>query len=512
MRELLVNIAPGETRAALVEDGVLQELQLERSAQRGLVGNLYKGRIVRVLPGMQAAFVDIGLARTGFLHAGDIAPGSSALPLRAAPADPVADADANADAADADAGEAGTRTATRLAIDALVSEGDELLVQVIKDPIGGKGARLSSYLSLASRLLVYLPYGAGVGISARISAEPERNRLRTLLQPLLAPAGGYIVRTAAEHASAPQLGAEMAYLQRLWQHVRERRRECRAGTLVHEELPLALRVLRDELSGAVTRLRVDCAQQVEPMRAFAAEFMPQALPQIEHHQGPQPLFDQYGIDAQIGRALERKVPLDCGGYLVIDQTEALTTIDVNTGAYVGQHSLEETSLRTNCEAALAIAQQLRLRNIGGIIVIDFIDMELEEHRQQLLAQFQAALAGDRARSQLAGVSSLGLVEMTRKRTRESLGRLLCEPCSECEARGFRKSPESVARELYREVLRRIRPDVPRPSTALAHPRVIEWLQLARPPLLPQLEQALGRPLRLTAQALNGVEHYEVICD
>src|SRR5438045_5628277 len=372
--EILVNIAPRETRAAIRENGVVQEIHIERASRRGLVSNLYKGRVSRVLPGMQAAFVEIGLERTAFLHAADIA-GSAAddtvvgAPLASAP--PVED------------------------IRRLVSAGDDILVQVIKDPIGTKGARLSTFVALPSRYLVYLPRGESIGVSSRIEDEAERTRLKTAVAELVAPGagGGYIVRTAAQGATAESLREDMAYLAKLWEHVRGRAVAAPPGTVVHEDLPLSLRVLRDELARGVSRVLVDSPHEHERMQEFAATFMTGTAPVIELYTGPRPLFDLNGVEEEIAKALDRKVPLKSGGHLVIDQTEAMTTIDVNTGAYVGHRNLEETIFRTNLEAAVGIARQLRLRNLGGIIIIDFIDMRDEPHRRAVLAALERALAG-----------------------------------------------------------------------------------------------------------------------
>ena len=423
--EILVNVAPAETRAALVEDGIVQELYVERRRRRGLVSNLYQGRVMRVLPGMQAAFIDIGLERTAFLHAADVASPPpdetvvSLVPLGAAAVEDVR---------------------------RLLSAGDDILVQVIKDPIGTKGARLTTYITLPARFLVYLPRGDGIGVSARIEDEGERQRLKAAVAQLRGPEtdGGYILRTAAQAVSIESLREDMEYLRKLWRHVRARATEAPAGTLVHEDLPLPLRILRDELSRGVVRVLVDSVAEHARMTAFATEFMPATATRIELHGGPRPVFDLHAVEEEIVKALERKVPLKSGGHLVIDQREAMTTIDVNTGGYVGHRNLEETTFRTNLEAAASIGRQLRLRNLGGIIIIDFIDMHDESHRRQVLAALEHSLAGDRAQTRIVNLSPLGLVEMTRKRTRESLEHLLCEPCRSCEGRGFVKTPKPSA--------------------------------------------------------------------
>jgi ribonuclease G len=491
--EILVNVAPRETRAAILESGVVQELHIERTSRRGLVSNLYKGRVSRVLPGMQAAFVEIGLERTAFLHAADIAHSASTDTLvNSAPASlpPVED------------------------IRRLVTCGDDILVQVIKDPIGTKGARLTTFVALPSRYLVYMPRGEGIGVSARIEDEPERSRLKTLLAELTAASGGagggYIVRTAAQGATSENLREDMTYLAKLWDHVRSRAAEVAAGSVVHEDLPLTLRVLRDELARGVSRVLVDSPREYERMRAFSAAFMPQGAPGIELYSGPRLIFDLNGIEEEIAKALDRKVPLKSGGHLVIDQTEAMTTIDVNTGAYVGHRNLEETIFRTNLEAAVSIARQLRLRNLGGIIIIDFIDMRDEPHRRAVLSALERALAGDRAQTHIVSLSPLGLVEMTRKRTRESLEHLLCEPCPSCEGRGFVRTPETVCNEIFREIVRQSRQFASRELLILAHQDVVDRLLDEESATLGELEAQVGRPIRLQVEALYGVDQYDVV--
>jgi ribonuclease G len=491
--EILVNVAPRETRAAILESGVVQELHIERISRRGLVSNLYKGRVSRVLPGMQAAFVEIGLERTAFLHAADIAHSASSDTLvNSAPASlpPVED------------------------IRRLVNCGDDILVQVIKDPIGTKGARLTTFVALPSRYLVYMPRGEGVGVSARIEDEPERTRLKTLITELVATGpgsgGGYIVRTAAQGVAPESMREDMTYLAKLWEHVRTRVAEVPPGSVVHEDLPLALRVLRDELARGVSRVLVDSAREYQRMREFAATFMPQGTPGIELYAGPRPIFDLNGVEEEIAKALDRKVPLKSGGHLVIDQTEAMTTIDVNTGAYVGHRNLEETIFRTNLEAAVSIARQLRLRNLGGIIIIDFIDMRDEPHRRAVLSALERALAGDRAQTHIVSLSPLGLVEMTRKRTRESLEHLLCGPCPSCEGRGFIRTPETVCNEIFREIVRQSRQFASRELLILAHQDVVDRLLDEESATLGELEAQVGRPIRLQVEALYGVDQYDVV--
>jgi len=489
--EILLNIAPRETRAAMLENAVVQEIHIERTGRRGLVSNLYKGRVSRVLPGMQAAFVEIGLQRTAFLHAADIAGSTlddTVVTAQLTGGPPLED------------------------IRRLLNAGDDILVQVIKDPIGSKGARLSTFISLPSRYLVYMPRGEAIGVSARIEDEVERTRLKGLLAELLTPGvdGGYIVRTAAEGAAADSLREDMAYLSRLWEHVRTRAAQATPGSVVHEDLPLSLRVLRDELGPGVSRVLVDSPREHARMQEFAAAFMPGAVPLIELYAGPRALFELHGVEEEIAKALERKVQLKSGGHLVIDQTEAMTTIDVNTGAYVGHHNLEETIFRTNLEAAVSIARQLRLRNLGGIIIIDFIDMRDEPHRRAVLAALERALAGDRAQTHIVSLSPLGLVEMTRKRTRESLEHLMCQPCPSCAGRGQIRTPETVCNEIFREIVRQSRQFASRELLILAHQDVVDRLLDEESATLAELEAQIGRPIRLQVEALYGVDHYDVV--
>ena len=484
--EILINASTHEARAAVVENGVLQEIFLERASRRGLISNIYKGRVSRVLPGMQAAFIEIGLERTAFLHASDIF-----------------------DPRHADTGIEPPRTES---IRSLVAEGNEILVQVVKDPLGTKGARLTTYVTLPSRYLVYMPQGSGVGVSARIENEGERERLRAAVLAGLESneSAGYIVRTAAEDAPAEALRADMVFLRKLWQVVREKGLRARPGELVHGDLPLHLRILRDLLRPDVGRVLVDQPAAFREMQEFAGTFIPDALRRIELYREPRPVFELHHVEEEIQKALERKVQLKSGGHLVIDQTEAMTTIDVNTGAFVGHRNLEETIFRTNLEAAVAIARQLRLRNLGGIIIIDFIDMEEPEHRRQVLQALEKAMRDDHVKTNISSVSPLGLVEMTRKRTRESLEHLLCQSCPTCEGRGFVKTAETVCYEVFREIMRQARQFECQQLMVLAHQDVIERLLDEESSALGELELITGKPIRLQTEALYSVDQYDVV--
>ena len=483
--EILVNVTPREVRAALLENGVLQEALIERASHRGLVNNLYMGRVSRVLPGMQAAFVDIGIERTAFLHASDIA--RSRHEERA-----NGEADIN--------------------IRDLVEEGADLLVQVLKDPLGTKGARLTTHVTIPSRYIVMMPQSAGIGVSARIEDDAERERLRQCMENItdLDSPPGYIVRTAAEGATAEALRADMLFLERLWAAVEESRAEAGSAELVYEDLPLAVRVLRDLLGAETERVRVDSDPLFARMKDFADRFMPDISPMIERYTGERPIFDLYGVEDEIQRALQRKVPLKSGGYLIFDQMEAMTAIDVNTGAYVGHRNLEETVFRTNLEAAVAIARQLRLRNLGGIIIIDFIDMIEEEHRRQVFQALSGWLAGDHAKTQIMAVSPLGLIEMTRKRNRESLEHVLCQPCPSCEGRGFVKTPETVCYEIFREILRQHGQFDFQELLVLARPDIIERLLDEGSAGVAELEELTGSPIRLQSEGLYAPDQFDVV--
>jgi ribonuclease G len=481
--EILVNVAQRETRVALLEGGQLQEIYVQRADRHGLVGNVYLGRVKRVLPGMQAAFVDIGLERTAFLHVSDLAQAVR---------------------------QNGEETPD---IRRYLHEGDELLVQIQKDPLGSKGARLTTQISIPSRYLVLLPDGAGAGVSVKIEDEAERDRLKQLVTRLMTEqgvAGGYIVRTAGEGAGEAALAADMQFLARLWQSVQEKAKTVAAGTLVHGDLPLVMRILRDLLGTEVERVRIDSREGWQQLVIFARQFVPEMEPRIELYEGEGPIFDLYGIEDELARALERRVPLKSGGHLVIDQTEAMTTVDVNTGGYVGHRNLEETILKTNLEAAQAIARQLRLRNLGGIIIVDFIDMQDPAHREGVLRALEKALVRDPAKTVISEMSALGLVQMTRKRTRESLEHILCEPCPACGGRGRVKTIETVCNEIFREIMRSARQFDARALVVLASPDVVARLLDEQSGVIAELEELVHRPIRLQAESLYPQESFDVV--
>ena len=507
--ELLINVTPQETRVAVIENGVVQEILIERSNRRGLVGNIYKGKVCRVLPGMQAAFVEVGLARAAFLHASDVVP-SGVAREHVALTQPGESDDPPALAA---------RVVPN--ITELLHEGQELLVQVIKDPLGSKGARLTMHLSIPARYLVFMPGAGSVGVSQKIEDEAERARLRELVRAFVrervagahaANTPGYIVRTAAESVSEQMLVRDMEFLDRLWDNLCQRAREARAPAMVHEDLALALRTLR-ELSGAgLERIRIDSRETYRRAIEFTRHYIPEITQRIEHYGdgGERPIFELHGVEGEIQKALSRKVQLKSGGHLVIDQTEAMTTIDVNTGAYVGFRNLEETTFKTNLEATQAVARQLRLRNLGGIIIIDFIDMPSEEHRRQVLRALDKSLARDPIKTQISDVSALGLVQMTRKRTRESLEHVLCEPCPTCAGRGTIKSPSTVCYEIFREILREARQFDAARLLVLASPEVIDTLVDEESAGFAELEAFIGKPITLQAETQYFREQFDVV--
>ncbi len=478
--EILVNVTPRETRVAMVENGVLQEVFIERVSRLGLVGNIYKGKVSRVLPGMQAAFVDIGLERTAFLHASDI--------FRP----------------DLEKGNDN--------IHERVHQGEELLVQVVKDPLGTKGARLTTHLSIAARFLVFMPGEEHIGVSQKIESDEERRELREIIARLADEIGqgGYIVRTVAERVGEAELRADMEFLHKMWAEIQERAASSPPASLVHEDLRLLMRTMRDQVGAEVEKVRIDSRTNYEKVLKFASKFIPELAPRIEYYPGERPIFDLYGIDDEIQKALERKVQLKSGGYLIIDQTEAMTTIDVNTGAFVGHRNLEETIFKTNLEATQALARQLRLRNLGGIIIIDFIDMAEAEHREQVMRALQRSLERDRAKSHICEVSGLGLVEMTRKRTRESLEHVLCETCPTCSGRGSVRTAETVCYEIFRELLREARQFDAQQFLVLASPEVVDIMLDEESTSVAELEEFIGKPIRFQVESLYTQEQFDVV--
>ncbi|HKJ21778.1 MAG TPA: ribonuclease G [Gammaproteobacteria bacterium] len=486
--EILINVTPRETRVAIIENGVLQEVFIERANKRGLVGNIYKGRVSRILPGMQAAFINIGLSRTAFLHASNIT-------------SVVGEEDSSVD-----------RRSNPEDITQLLNENQEVLVQVIKDPLGSKGARLTMHITVPSRYLVFMPGYSAAGVSQRIEDEAERQRLKEIVTNISEGQsdGGYIVRTAAEGASESELVADMRFLRKLWESIQQRAAQTAPGEAVYEDLPLPMRIMRDLVNADVDKVRIDSWESYQRVVEFATEFIPHMVPRIEHYAGERPCFDLYSVEDELQKALDRKVQLKSGGYLIIDQTEAMTTIDVNTGAFVGHRNLEETIFKTNLEAAQSISRQLRLRNLGGIIIIDFIDMLDEEHKRQVMRALEKALERDRAKSYVTSVSELGLVQMTRKRTRESLEHLLCEPCPMCHGRGTVKTTSTVCYEIFREIVRESRQFEAQKFLVMASQEVVDLVLDEESSSLAELEEFIGKPIRFQVESLYTQEQFDVV--
>ena len=483
--ELLINVTPSESRVALIDNGILQEIHIERHTKKGLVGNIYRGKVSRVLPGMQAAFVDIGLDKAAFLHASDIAIHSE-----------VAEDVAPSNIATKDIRE-------------LVREGQTIVVQVVKDPIGTKGARLTTDITLPSRYLVFMPSVTHVGVSQRIEDEAERQRLKDLVSPLCDEHGGFILRTAAEGVAGPELEQDAEFLRRLWDKIQSRSSDKKRFVLF-EDLPLARRVIRDFTGTPIEKIQIDSKLAYQELIDFVAEYVPELMDKLVLYTGDRPIFDLYDVENETQRALKRRVDLKSGGYLIIDQTEAMTTVDINTGAFVGHRNLEQTIFNTNVEATQAIARQLRLRNLGGMILIDFIDMEEPEHQKRVLQSLTLACAKDRAKINIMGFTSLGLVEMTRKRTRESLEHVLCDECPVCEGRGTVKTIETVCFEIMREIVRVNRAYDADKFVVYAAPAVADALMGEEFPMLAEVEAFVTKQIKVQTEHLYSQDKFDVV--
>ena len=496
--ELVINTTSHETRIALIENGTIAELYIERSRIKGIVGNIYKGRVIRVLPGMQAAFVDIGLEKAAFLYVADVF-------------DAIEEYETFLDASEKkdESGDGREFQPVMHPIEDLLQEGQELLVQVSKEPIGTKGARITSHISLPGRHLVYMPTVDHVGISRRIGDEEERERLREIVERIKTPGSGFIVRTVSEGKSEEDLASDLRYLTQLWSGIVSRKENAGVPTLIHSDLDVTQKVVRDILTDQVDRIVVDAKPEHDKIVQFITTFLPKMKYSIELYEEDEPIFDHYGLEVDISRALGRKVWLKSGGYIIVEQTEALTAIDVNTGRFVGKHNLEDTILKTNLEAVKEIAYQLRLRNIGGIIIIDFIDMEKEVNREKVFTALEEALKADKSKTNILKISELGLVEMTRKRVRESLGRLLCEPCPYCEGRGYVKSKLTICHELFRE-LRREMLDIRGSKVMLTvHPQVADLLYDEERKGLEELEKRFKKNITIRAKPGFHQEQFEI---
>jgi ribonuclease G len=495
-QDILINWSPQETRVAVIEQGAVQELQVERTLERGLVGNVYQGKVARVLPGMQSAFIDIGLDRAAFLHVADLM--SSINNRHADIASPFT------------GGSAPPALASLHPIEKQLFEGQAVMVQVLKDPIGTKGARLTAQISIAGRLLVFLPQDNHIGVSQKIPPR-QREDLRQRVQALAGElGGGFILRTNGEEATDVELTEDIAYLRKTWSRIKDAALRLPPASVLHQDLTLLQRVLRDVVVEGTQTIRIDSREQFEKLQAFAVEFMPATVKKLQIYRGERPIFDLYNVDEEIAKALGRRVDLKSGGYLIIDQTEALTTIDVNTGGFVGARNFDDTIFKTNLEAAQAIARQLRLRNLGGIVIVDFIDMIKENHRDAVLKEFQKQLARDRIKTTVNGFSALGLLEMTRKRTRESLAHQLCEPCSACSGKGVVKTARSVTYDILREILREARQFDPREFRVVASPKVIELFLDEESLHLASLSDFIGKPISLQSETAMAQEQYDIV--
>jgi ribonuclease G len=515
--ELIINVTPHATRAALIENGVVTELFIERNRRKGFVGNIYKGRILRVLPGMQAAFVDIGLERAAFLYVSDVYrddlkdysfflqeqedgdlvderfedsseeeeedPYNYVLPKKPSPQE--------------------------VHIEDVLKEGQELLVQVTKDPLGTKGPRVTMHASLPGRHLVFMPTVNHIGVSRRIEEEKERERLKKIIQKIKPPHSGFILRTVSKGKWEKELKADMDYLIKLWEEIQERKEQTSAPTLLHQDLDLTLRLIRDIFTPEINRLVIDSEEEYEKILSFVETFMPKLRNQVFYYDKEEPIFDAYRVEVQISEALRRKVWLKSGGYIVLDETEALTAIDVNTGKFVGQRNLEDTILKTNLEAVKEIVYQLRLRNIGGIIIIDFIDMEKKDNRENVFLALVEALKADRSQTNILKISELGLVEMTRKRTRESILRTLCETCSYCDGKGYVKSRQTICYEIFRQIRRECHGLRGQKIVLNLHPDIASLLYSQEHEGLESLEAECGKKILIKTRYDFHIEQFEI---
>ena len=504
--EILINVTPQESRVALLENGILQELMIERSSSQGIVGNIYKGKVLRVLPGMEAAFIDIGQEKAAFLHASDLRFPKAEIFNGDTPEEEI----------------------KQPPISHLLHEGKYVLVQVIKDPLGTKGARLTMHVTIPSRFVVLMPDTDTIGVSSKIETEEERARLKAIIEegrqfddqktdllkdsakPDSVKKYGYIARTAAEGIAEESIKADISFLSKLWKKVNDASDLQSSTRKIYSDLPLVERVLRDIVAEDIESIRIDSAATYSNLLEFSTTFIPELTDKIELYEGTRPIFDIHSVEDEIQKSLKRKVTLKSGGYLIIDQTEAMTTIDVNTGGFVGHRNLEETIFKTNLEAAQTLARQLRLRNLGGIIILDFIDMKQEQHKEKVTEALEKALESDPAKTSVTTLSSLGLVEMTRKRTRESLEHILCESCSTCEGRGYIKTATTVCYEIFREILREARQFDARELLVLASLDVTDLLLDEESDSLAELQEFIGVPIRFQAESLYTQEQFDVV--
>jgi ribonuclease G len=496
--DIIVNAGREETRVALLENGLVTEIYIDRKKDRGVAGNVYKGRVMKVLPGMQASFVDIGLEKAAFLYVGDVFDSTSEYtPL-------MEDEGLELEV------EPKRKRSHATQIEDLLQEGQDILVQVSKEPISTKGARVTTYISIPGRYLVMMPGVNHIGVSRRIEEIEERHRLREIVSRLRKPNTGYIIRTASQGRSEDDFNADVEFLSRLWETIQRKKEKAPAPSLMHNELDLVFRVIRDVFTRDVDKLVIDAPEEYDRVKEFVDSYIPQLSRRVKPYEGDDPIFEHYGVEIEISRALGRKVWLKSGGYIILDQTEALTTIDVNTGRYVGKRSLEDTILKTNLEAVREIAYQLRLRNIGGILILDFIDMEREDNRRKVYAALQEALANDKAKTTISHISPIGLIEMTRKRIRESLGRTLCDTCPYCEGRGYVKSSRTICYEVFRELRRAFAAAEEKKALVTVNSVVADMLYDEERQGVEELEKEFQKKIVIKADPNLHQEQYEVV--
>ncbi len=502
--EILINVAPFETRIARIENGMAEELYIERTRGKGLRGNVYWGKVQRVIPGIQAAFVDIGLDKSGFLYAGDV-PGARKDNVSL---ESEADVDENKDASEEVNDEQYKQNIAP--IGQLLKEGQEMLVQVSREPISSKGPRVTGLVSLAGRYLVFLPELDHVGIARRLEGDEERERLLAIAEQIKTEKGGLIIRTVAEGHSQEELQQDLNFLIRLWEDIAKRKNTSAPGSMVHTELNLYLKVMRDFVDDEVEKIHIDSKEAYNSMKKFAKRFMPEVSKRLYYYPGDRPIFDVYGVEEEVNKALKRQVPLKSGGSIVIDQAEALIAIDVNSGSFVGSRNLEETGFKTNLEAVHEIVHQLRLRNLGGIIVIDFIDMQDEENQNKVMEVLEEALKRDKTKTHVLPFTSLGLVQLTRKRTRDSLGRMLQMECTRCQSTGFVKSMQTICYQLFREIVAEARAYPSEKLMVIAHSSLIDLMLGEESEMVSQLEEFLGKEISFKQDEKLEPDHYEVV--
>ena len=514
LKELVVNSAPHETRVALLENGTIVEVFIERKDETSIAGNIYKGRVQRVLPGMQAAFVDIGFDQAAFIYVDDVLDAASHKLCQKFEQDPDNDEEETSDIdeeeeREKESGSWKSRVAPECSIEDLLTEGQEIMVQVAKSSIGSKGPRVTTHISLAGRYMVLMPTVDHIGISKRISDETERTRLKEMLLSIRKNNFGYIFRTQARDIDETTLKKEIEFLNNTWEDILVRSKNISATALVYKDLNVTFRAVRDLLANEADKLIIDSKPEYDNVQNFLKKLMPDVNLSVELYQGPEPIFDAYNIEGDIARALKEKVWLKSGGYIVIEQTEALIAIDVNTGRYVGKHNFDETILKTNLEAVKEIAYQIRLRNIGGIIIIDFIDMRRDSHKEKVMTRMHEAMKKDKSQTNILPLTELGLVQMTRKRTRRNLNRTLCEPCFYCNGNGHLLSGMSICHKIYRDLVSEAGDMMGNRFTVKVHPEIAQLLHGSEKHLISSLESQFAKPIAIYPEPHYHIEEYHI---